>query len=190
NETIDALLRPQGHVLLIFDEAAGAYVPMGADRGAILAVPAEAPLVGLLARRPLPVTRERLAEDPGLQGTRHECLGTLEHLGAVLVVPVTFRERVTGLLCLGPRRGGSAYTSEDLRLTRFLANQSAVALENAKTYTALEVAHTELQSALRRVQILESIRTNLAKFVPRTVQDLIEQDPDAPLLEKREVDVS
>ena len=46
------------------------------------------------------------------------------------------------------------------------------------------------QSALRRVQILESIRANLNKFVPRTVQDLIEQAPEAPLLEKREVDVT
>src|SRR4030095_5418146 len=141
-------------------------------------------------RRPLPITRERLAEDPSLHGVREECLATLENLGAALVVPVTFRERVTGLLCLGPRRGGAAYTSEDLRLTRFLANQSAFALENATAYTALEVAHTELQSALRRVQILESIRANLAKFVPRTVPDLIEAAPGAPLFDKREADVS
>jgi class 3 adenylate cyclase len=190
NETIDSVLRPQGHVLLILDEGAAAYRPMGADRGAFLAVPAETALVRLLARRPAPLTRERLTEDPTLHSVRDDCLATLEDLGAVLVVPVTFRERVTGLLCLGPRPGGAAYTTEDLRLARFLVNQSAVALENAKAYTALEVAHADLQSALRRVQILESIRANLNKFVPRTVQDLIEQAPEAPLLEKREVDVT
>lgn len=190
NETVDRLLRPQGHVLLILDEGAEAYRPMGADRGGFLAVPAEAALVRLLARRPVPLTRERLTEDPDLHSVRADCLATFEDLGAVLVVPVTFRQRVTGLLCLGPRPGGAAYTTEDLRLTRFLVNQSAVALENAKAYTALEVAHTDLQSALRRVQILESIRANLNKFVPRTVQDLIEQAPEAPLLEKREADVT
>ena len=65
-----------------------------------------------------------------------------------------------------------------------------MALENARAYTALEVANVELQSALRRVQILETIRTNLAKFVPQTVQDLIEEAPDAPAFEKREVDVT
>ena len=190
NEAVDRLLRPHGHVLLILDDGAGAFRPMGADRGGFLAVPAEAALVRLLARRPAPLTRERLSEDPALSDVRADCLATFESMGAILVVPVTFRDRVTGLLCLGPRAGGAAYTTEDLRLTRFLANQSAVALENAKAYTALETAHTDLQSALRRVQILESIRTNLAKFVPRTVQDLIEQAPDAPLLEKREVDVT
>jgi class 3 adenylate cyclase len=40
------------------------------------------------------------------------------------------------------------------------------------------------------VEILESIRANLAKFVPRTVQDLIERAPEAPELDKREVDVT
>ena len=64
-----------------------------------------------------------------------------------------------------------------------LADQSAVALENARAYHALE-------AALRRVQILESIRANLAKFVPRVVQDLIERAPEAPALAKRDVDVS
>jgi class 3 adenylate cyclase len=190
SETVDTLLRPQGHALLILDESAGAFRPMGADRAAYLAVPADAPLVRALGRWPLPLTRERLAEDPDLRAFRDDCLATLDALGAVLVVPVVFRARVTGLLCLGPRRFGAPYTAEDLRLTRVLVNQSAVALENAKAYTALEAAHADLQSALRRVQILESIRANLNKFVPRTVQDLIEQAPDAPLLEKREVDVT
>jgi class 3 adenylate cyclase len=58
-----------------------------------------------------------------------------------------------------------------------------VALANATAYTA----H---QAALRRVEILESIRTNLSKFVPRAVQSLIEEAPEAPALAKREVDVS
>ena len=40
------------------------------------------------------------------------------------------------------------------------------------------------------MEILESIRTNLAKFVPRTVQDLIERAPEAPEFDKREVDVT
>jgi class 3 adenylate cyclase len=190
SETVETLLRPQGHVLLILDEAAGAFRPMGADRAAFLAVPADSALARILALWPIPLTRERLAEAPDLRSFRDEGLAALESLGAALVVPVVFRARVTGLLCLGPRPFGVPYTTEDLRLTRLLVNQSAVALENAKAFTALEQAHQELQSALRRVQILESIRANLNKFVPRTVQDLIEQAPEAPLLEKREVDVT
>ena len=40
------------------------------------------------------------------------------------------------------------------------------------------------------MEILESIRTNLAKFVPQTVQDMIERAPEAPELDKREEDVT
>jgi class 3 adenylate cyclase len=73
---------------------------------------------------------------------------------------------------------------------RLLANSSALALEHARAYTALQATNAELTAAVRRVEILESIRANLAKFVPRTVQDLIERAPEAPELDKREVDVT
>ena len=186
--TVDELLHPRHHTLLLRDEAHGEYRAISAGDG--LAVPADGELARLLERRPAPLTRERLAEDPELEDFRGPGLAAMAYLGAELIVPVVFRDRVTGLLVLGAKRAGTAYTTEDLRLTRFLVNQSAVVLENAKAYTALEAAHVELQSALRRVQVLESIRASLAKFVPRTVQDLIEQAPEAPLLEKREVDVT
>jgi class 3 adenylate cyclase len=186
--TVDELLHPRHHALLLRDEARGEYRTVSAGDGP--AVSADGELARLLARRPAPLTRERLAEDPELEDVRRPALAAMADLGAELIVPVVFRDRVTGLLVLGAKRAGTAYTTEDLRLTRFLVNQSAVVLENAKAYTALEAAHVELQSALRRVQILESIRAGLAKFVPRTVQDLIEEAPEAPLLEKREVDVT
>src|SRR5262249_54848631 len=48
----------------------------------------------------------------------------------------------------------------------------------------------DLAASLRRIQILESIKSNLSKFVPTTVQAIIEESPEAPLLEKREADVS
>jgi class 3 adenylate cyclase len=111
-------------------------------------------------------------------------------LGAELVMPVLFGDRVTGLLALGEKRSGASYTTDDLRLLRVVVNQSAVALENARAYTALEAANRRLADTLRRVEILESIRTSLSKFVPRRVQELIEQAPDAPELAKREMDVS
>ena len=65
-----------------------------------------------------------------------------------------------------------------------------MALEHARAYTALQETNADLRAAVRRVEILESIRTNLAKFVPRTVQDLIERAPEAPELDKRETDVT
>ncbi|MGH7277274.1 MAG: adenylate/guanylate cyclase domain-containing protein [Candidatus Rokuibacteriota bacterium] len=149
----------------------------------VVSLAEDAALPACLAGRRMMLTRERLRDDPDLADVRDACLAEMDALGAEVVAPVSFRDRVIGLLALGPKRSGTAYTSEDLKLLRILVNQSAVALENAKAYTAL-------QAALRRVQILESIRANLAKFVPRTVQSLIEAAPEAPALAKRDADVS
>src|SRR5256886_4770068 len=130
-----------------------------------------------------PLSRETLLADPELEDIRQACLADLDALEGEVAVPIVFRERLTALLVLGPRRGDVPYTSEGLRILKIVATQSAVALEHARAYHAL-------QAALRRVQILESIRAGLSKFVPRTVQRLIEQAPDAPEFAKRETDVS
>ena len=179
--TVEAVFHPERVRLLLADESRLTFRTATPSDG--IALGDGAPLLGCLRTLRSAVTRERLLDDPGLAAARDDCLAEMDALGADVVVPITFRERLTALLTLGPRRGGAPYTSEDVRLLRTLASQSAVALEHARAYGAL-------QAALRRVDILESIRAGLSKFVPRTVQQLIEQAPDAPQLAKREIDVS
>jgi class 3 adenylate cyclase len=179
--TVDAIFHPERVRLLLADESRLAFRTTAPADG--LALGEGGRLLGCLRSLHQPLTRERLLDDPALAHVRAECLSEMDALGADAVVPITFRQSITALLALGPRRGGAPYTAEDLRLLRTLASQSAVALEHARAYGAL-------QAALRRVDILESIRAGLSKFVPRTVQQLIEQAPEAPELAKREVDVS
>ena len=57
---------------------------------------------------------------------------------------------------------------------------------NAELATALE----SLQESMKKVELLEQIKGELAKFVPESVKRLLEQHPDARELEKREADVS
>src|SRR5436309_3134300 len=177
--TVDGILHPERVTLLLADDERGAFRRVGGGDG----LAAQAVLATCLAGRREPLSRETLLADPELEDIRQACLADLDALDADVAVPVVFRERLTALLVLGPRRRDLPYTSEDLRILKIVATQSAVALEHARAYHAL-------QAALRRVQILESIRAGLSKFVPRTVQRLIEQAPDAPELAKRETDVS
>ena len=179
--TVAAIFHPERVRLLLADESRLTFRTAAPADGVALGDGAQ--ILGCLRTLRAPLTRERLLDDPVLAETRRGCLEEMEALGADLVVPITFRQSMTALLALGPRRAGAPYTSEDLRLLRTLASQSAVALEHARAYGAL-------QAALRPVDILESIRAGLSKFVPRTVQRLIEQAPDAPEFAKREVDVS
>ncbi len=74
-----------------------------------------------------------------------------------------------------------------------LAFLGAVAIEHGRLFKeALDKLRVEkeLDASLERIQILENIKSNLAKFVPQTVQNLIEESPEAPLLDKRAADVS
>ena len=179
--TVEAIFHPEVVRLLLADDSRRTFRTTSPADGRTLGEGGR--LLGCLRMLREPLTRERLLADPSLADEREACLPEMDELGADVVVPITFRGGITALLALGPRRGGAPYTSEDLRLLRTLASQSAVALEHARAYGAL-------QAALRRVDILESIRAGLSKFVPHTVQRLIEQAPDAPQLAKREVDVS
>jgi len=48
----------------------------------------------------------------------------------------------------------------------------------------------KLEKTLQHVQLLESIQSHLSKFVPKSVQDIIEDNPENPDLNKHEKDIS
>ena len=188
---IDDFFHPVRLRLLVLDPERGGYQEIGAGEAVVATtLRADSGLGRCLGEGRVPITRERLEESPDLAAHRADALSDLDELGASLVLPILFRGSVTGLFALGDKLSGAAYSTFDLRVLRLVANQSAVAIENARAYTALQQANTELRQALRRVEILESIRANLSKFVPATVQRLIEEAPESPELDKREVDVS
>jgi class 3 adenylate cyclase len=54
----------------------------------------------------------------------------------------------------------------------------------------LAAALASLQESLQKVQLLEQLKGELSKFVPESVKTLLERNPDARELEKREADVS
>lgn len=54
----------------------------------------------------------------------------------------------------------------------------------------LAAKNKELEATLAKVRLLETIKDQLSKFVPRLVTNLIENNPENPDLEKRDEDVS
>jgi class 3 adenylate cyclase len=70
-----------------------------------------------------------------------------------------------------------------LRSFRDLLTIERIASENAELYA-------NLQASIQKVELLEKAKGHLSKFVPQSVQKLIDTNPDAPELEKRDQDVS
>jgi len=164
------------------------------ERGSLEAVTqrgldeAMTPLAGMAQSGRFTEMMERVggAERVG-QSAASDCLAPLD-----LQVWVSFpvKDRLKGGIGLGEKMTGDPYTPDDLELLTTLANQASMAIQNATKHEEIVRYAEELAASLKRIQILESIRTNLAKFVPKTVRDLIEESPEAPSLDKREADLS
>ena len=109
-----------------------------------------------------------------------------------------------GLLVLGAKLTAEPYREDDKELLVTLVNNLIVALRNAQSFDdikrlnqdlhekniQLEKALNELQQSMRKVEILESIKANLCKFVPFTVTSIIEKSPKATLPASKEQEVS
>jgi class 3 adenylate cyclase/HAMP domain-containing protein len=67
--------------------------------------------------------------------------------------------------------------------------KQAYAELETKNKTLDETLHN-LRDSMKRVALLEQLKDELSKFVPESVRRMLEQDPDATELEKREKDVS
>ena len=159
----------------------------GVERGLIL-------LVDVRENRIQAVTHRGLDDATAAALTRVVDAGFLSNVQASLNlhvwIPFEVNEYLKGGIGLGEKLTGDAYTPDDSELLVTLANQAAIAIKNATAHEEVVRYAAELAASLRRIQILESMKANLAKFVPKTVQALIEESPEAPLLDKREADVS
>jgi class 3 adenylate cyclase len=148
------------------------------------------PLLEVIRERKKLVTRYDVEEEPSYLPVREACLARFNQLGATIAIPLLYQDTLTGVLAVGQKKSGHFYGREDIELLGTMANQAAVAIQNASAHEKVVRYAAELETSLKRIQLLESIKSNLSKFVPRTVQELIEEAPEAPLLDKRELDVS
>jgi class 3 adenylate cyclase len=142
-----------------------------------------ADIVAVLQVAPGALSRYQLAADPRFARDSAPALAAYAVLDAEVVVPLRFQDALEALLVLGPKRSEAAYTDDDLELLETVADQAAVAVANAEAHRRVLDYAQELERSLM-------IRTNLAKFVPQRVRQLIEESPEAPSLDKRETDVT
>jgi hypothetical protein len=154
-----------------------ADAPTGAYRVAIVegdrvegllgrAVPPSAPLVESLRARGDVLARHEVQLNPAYQAGREELDRTMQALGSDLMLPVVYKDRMPAIVSLGGKKSGKMFTPEDLDLLRTLANQSAIALENAKLFQEnLEKGRLE-----EELKIAHDIQTSM----------LPERPPDVP----------
>ena len=101
------------------------------------------PLVGLLQQEKDLVMIEELEEEmdakPEDDGTRRPAwvYAWMRKLEANLIVPSFSNDRLLAFLVLGEKRSGKPYTTDDIAMFSGLANQAALAIENAMFFEEL-----------------------------------------------------
>jgi class 3 adenylate cyclase len=115
-----------------------------------------------------------------------------------------FEPHWQGVLMLDDKLVGSEYSAEDLEMLQTLINSLIISLKNAKFYEEvwalnqaldaknIELSKTlqELQASMRKIELLESIKDSLNKFVPHAVTRAIEKSPFGHMPESRSQDLS
>ena len=94
------------------------------------------PLLEIIEKEKKELTKYDVLEDPKYKPISEDCAKNFETLHASLIIPLVFQKEVTGLLNLGEKKSGKFYNREDINLFRTLANQGAVAIENARLHQA------------------------------------------------------
>ncbi|MFZ0927744.1 MAG: adenylate/guanylate cyclase domain-containing protein [Syntrophobacteraceae bacterium] len=138
-----------------------------------------------------------------IENVSNSCLeSTL--LPVALAIPFCVGSDCSGVVGLGQKLAGDDYTQGDVELLVTLCNNLVVALKNARSFEEirslndnlkaknieLEDALRKLRAALRKVEILESVKSSLSKFVPHTVCRMIEESPTTDVFSNRDQDLS
>lgn len=96
----------------------------------------ESPIIAWLSSTKDILVRDEVEDEI----TKHERMGLIEvrdemeRLGIPIWVPIVSKDKLIGIIALGQKLSGEMFTTEDIRLLSTLANQTAVALDNARLY--------------------------------------------------------
>ncbi|MCD6554092.1 MAG: GAF domain-containing protein [Anaerolineae bacterium] len=118
----------------------------GLDRGADLRLREDHPIVDWLSSHEHALTRHVMEVAPQFKALWAQERKDLESIGAELFVPLKAKGELVGILVLGPKLSEESYSQDDQLILTTLANQTAMAVENARLYEAQRRRRAELEA--------------------------------------------
>lgn len=115
-------------------------------------------LVRWLGRNRRALDIRELERDPYLVAIDDAERQLLDRSGVQLLVPLSVKDKVTGILLLGPKLSERDYSAEDAELLITVANQAATLVENSRLYS-------QEMARLRELEQLEGLKSNLLRTV-------------------------
>lgn len=140
---------------------------MGRVESKETALALNSPILLYLMTRREPFSLYDLDRHPELQHAPEAEKAWLRALDAELFIPILARERLLGLLVLGPQSSGEPYGPQDVAFLSMLCEQTSVALQNAYLfdevrglYTKISRLNEDLRQAYTRLKKLDQAKTD------------------------------
>jgi signal transduction histidine kinase len=159
NESIRLTQADEGAVMLL-EQGGGDQLTVWASRGldAVQDIGAGIPLGHELAEQSVQSGQTQIIEQPEL-GRRTRPLHTL------LCLPLRTKDEILGVISLAYTRHERNFGPNTVKLLNALAQQAAVAIDNAQMFSDLIKLHTELEAANRRLMELDQLKSSFLGVV-------------------------
>jgi HD-GYP domain-containing protein (c-di-GMP phosphodiesterase class II) len=106
------------------------------------------PIVTLLSRRNLPLLKRDLSFEPIYKSIWKNEREELEKFGAEIFLPLNSKGELIGILILTNKLSSQPFSQDEQMILSTLANQTAVAIENARLYDELRESFVQSVTAL------------------------------------------
>jgi signal transduction histidine kinase len=145
---------------------------------------ADNPIAEWMVHHREPLTRHDLDVAPEFRGLWVQEREILDRLGAELLVPLLVRGELIGMLILGRKRSGSPYSSDEQLTLTTLANQTAVAVQNAWLYRKVQNHAQTLEKRVHeRTAALEAQYARLEAILETTADGIVVTDSRGSILQ-------
>ncbi|MBF0618600.1 MAG: GAF domain-containing protein [Candidatus Omnitrophica bacterium] len=153
-------VKPEHCVVYVLDKSSGKYIlgsALSRDKGVSFppAIPEKTSFIQYIREQGVPVLPDELRH----QASRASKIGLsaialeLSWLKAAMLVPSVIDGRMAAFLVLGVKPQGAPYSADDISVFTILANQSALAIENAQFYEDVKRTQQQLFDAEKMATI-------------------------------------
>ncbi len=170
--TIRDLLKANKSALMMVSQVEAGFavdpIPvMGHTHGRSCTLPASSLFIKALTQNHQPLSKYYIDFNPEYGRIPAETQQWLNELGMDVYVPVTTGDELDGIIAIGPKQTGVPYQPRELELLQILADQTVIALQNARLYSELnsqndKIRHlnVDLVQQNERLEIMDRIKSD------------------------------
>ena len=122
-------------------------------------------IAGVVAKNRAPMLVEDLANEPQFKGMTRDRYRT----NSFVSCPIISKNRLLGVLNINDKADGASFNEDEFSLIKIIANQAAIALENAMLVSQLRFKAAELEGINRKLIESDVVKT---EFITRVSHEL------------------